>query len=67
MLIRLSLSQFRIVEPLYTLWVLASTEHLQHFLAPSGAQEMQMFVRLIKNVLELKIFIFLSQVSLKSF
>ena len=40
------------------------------FLAPLGAQEMQIFVRSsvcpMKSVLELKIFIFLSQDSLRS-
>ena len=36
------------------------------FLAPSGAQEMQMFVCPVKSVLEFTIFIFLSQVSLRS-
>ena len=41
-----------------------------YLLAPSGAQEMQMFVRLsvclMKSVLEFSIFSFLSQVSLRS-
>ena len=38
----------------------------QQFLAPSGAQEMLMFVRLVQVCLELSIFIILSQVSLRS-
>ena len=47
----------------FALYTLNQINYLYSFLAPSGAQEMPMFVQ---SVLELAIFFFLFQVSLKS-